>query len=221
MNTGKRGTIILILLIALIATPVTAEVYYRSSAPQIITKGDSFSISGTGAVNGTIGIWIVGRDHFEVLTTAPDRYGNFSMTIKPSATAGFSSGQYAVIYQDPGASGVLEIEGGTDVSGNLVVMNRGKIVVRLGPRRDLGENIHRAADQILSTSFIPGTDDIFQAEFFFVQKPAIFFDELIPASGLRIPDKIPGERIIISGTTNIGTEIPSALKSERGIPTMS
>jgi hypothetical protein len=85
-------------------------------------------------------------------------------------------------------------------------MNRGKIVARLGPRQELGDNIHIVADQILSTSFIPGVDDIFQAEFFFVQKPAIFFDQLIPASGLRIPDQITGERIVISGTTNIGTE---------------
>jgi hypothetical protein len=206
VNLGKRGVVILVLLLAIIAAPVTAAVYFTTSAPGIITKSDTFSISGTGAVNGTVGIWIVGRDQFEVLTIAPDRHGNFSLTLKPSATDRFSSGQYAIIFQDPGASNVLEIEGGTDINGSLVVMNRGKIVARLGHRQDLGENIHTVADMILSTSFIPGIDDIFLAEFFFVQKPAIFFDELIPASGLRIPDKIPGERIIISGTTNIGTE---------------
>ncbi len=206
MNPGKRGTVILILLIALIATPVTAAVYFTTSAPGIITKGDPFSISGTGAVNGTVGLWIVGRDHFEVLTSAPDRHGNFSITIRPSATDGFSSGRYVIIYQDPGESGILEIEGGTDINGSLVVMNRGKIVARLGPRQELGDNIRIVEDQILSTSFISGVDDIFHAEFFFVQKPAIFFDNLIPASGFRLPDQITGERIVISGTTNIGTD---------------
>jgi hypothetical protein len=206
VNFSKRGTLIIILLLAIMATPVTAAVYFISSAPGIITKGDPFSISGTGAVNGTVGIWIVGRDHFEVLTTAPDRQGNFSITIKPSATDMFSSGQYAVIYQDPGASGVLEIEGGTDVNGTLAVMNRGKIVARLGPRQELGENIRMVADQILSTSSIPGVDDTFQTKYFFVQKPAIFFDKLIPASGFRLPDQITGERIVISGITNIATE---------------
>ena len=202
----NRRTVILILLLTVITAPVTAAVYFTTSAPGIITKGDSFSISGTGAVNGTVGIWIAGRDHFEVLTIAPDRHGNFSLTIKPSATDRYSSGQYAIVYQDPGASSILEIEGGTDVNGSLAVLNRGKVVSRIGPRQELGDNIHRVAYQIVSTSFIPGVDDIFQAEFFFVQKPAIFFDNLIPASGLRIPDQVTGERIVISGTTNIGTE---------------
>jgi len=206
VNPGNRGTVILVLLLAIIAAPVTAAVYFTTSAPGIITKGDTFSISGTGAVNGTVGIWIVGRDHFEVLTTAPDRHGNFSITIKPSATNRFSSGQYAIVFQDPGASGVLEIEGGTDVNDNLVVMNRGKIVTRLGHRQDLGENIRPIAGQILSSSSIPGMDDIFQVEYFFVEEPAVFFNNLIPASGFRLPDQITGERIVISGTTNIATE---------------
>jgi hypothetical protein len=206
VNFSKRGTIIIVLLLAIIATPVTAAVFFTTSAPGIITKGDSFSISGTGAVNGTVGIWIVGRDHFEVLTIAPDRHGNFSITIKPSATDRYSSGQYAIVFQDPGASGILEIEGGTDVNGSLAVMNRGKIVARLGPRQDLGDNIRPVVGQILSASSIPGVDDTFQTEYFFVEEPAVFFDKLIPASGFRLPDQITGERIVISGTTNMGTE---------------
>jgi len=188
------------------AVPVTAEVYFTSSAPGIITKGDSFTVSGTGAGNGTVGIWIVGRDHFEVLTTLPDRAGNFSLTIRPSATDRMSSGQYAVIFQDPGSSGILEIEGGTDVNGSLVVMNKGKIVARLGQRQDLGENIRPVAGQILSVSSLPDVDDNFIARYFFVEEPAIFYTRLIPASGFRLPDKIAGEGIVIPGTTNLGTE---------------
>lgn len=196
--------LVLLLLIALIAMPVTAEVYFSSSAPGIVTKGDSFSVNGTGAVNGTVGIWIVGRDHFEVLTIAPDRHGNFSIIIKPTATSSFSSGQYAIVFQDPGPGGILEIGSGTDVHGNLAIMNRGKIVARLGPRQELGENIRFVVDQILNTSSIPGIDDTFKAEYFFVEEPAIHFDDLIPASGFRLHDKITGERIVVSGTTNIG-----------------
>jgi hypothetical protein len=206
VRTVRGGAVIIILLFAIIVIPVNAAVYFTTSAPGIITKGDSFSISGTGAVNGTVGIWIVGRDHFEVLTTAPDRHGNFSITIKPSATDSFSSGQYAIVFQDPGANGVLDIGGGTDVNGTLTVMNRGKIVARLGPRQELGENVRMVVDQILNTSSIPTVDDAFQVEFFFVEEPAIHFDNLIPASGFRLPDQTTGERIVISGTTNIGTE---------------
>jgi hypothetical protein len=206
LNSGKCRAVILMLLLSIMAMPVTATLYFTSSAPGIITKGDPFSLSGTGAVNGTVGIWIVGRDHFEILTTAPDRHGNFSITIKPSSTDILSSGRYAIVFQDPGPSGVLEIGGGTDVNDSLVVMNRGKIVKTLGDRQDLGENIRPVIRQILSTSSIPGVDDSFQAEYFFVEEPAIFFDNLIPASGFRLPDQITGDRIVISGTTNIGTE---------------
>lgn len=205
VNLCKNGAVVLIILLAIVGAPVTAAVYYSTSAPGIITKGDPFSISGTGAVNGTVGIWIVGRDHFEVLTVAPDRHGNFSITLKPSATDIFSSGQYAIVFQDPGASGTLEIEGGTDINGTLAVLNRGKIVARLGPRQDLGGNIRVVVDQILNTSFLPGIDDAFQAQYLFVEEPAIHFDKLIPASGFRLPDHITGERIVIPGTTNIGT----------------
>lgn len=204
MNTGTRGIGILILLLAVIVMPVTAAVYFSTSAPGIITKGDPLSISGTGALNGTVGIWIVGRDHFEVLTTAPDRNGNFSITVRPSATELFSSGQYAILWQDPGPGGVLEIEGGTDISGNLAVMNRGKIVARIGPRHELAGNIRTVVDQILNTSSIMGVDDTFLAEYFFVEEPAIHFEDLIPASGFRLPDQVTGESIVITGTTNIG-----------------
>lgn len=206
MSTVRVGAVCIILLLAIMAIPVTAAVYFTSSAPGIITKGDYFSVGGTGSVNGTIGIWIVGRDHFEVLTTAPDRHGNFSITFKPSATDKFSSGQYVVMLQDPGAGGILEIEGGTDVNGNLVVMNRGKIITRLGSRDKVGGNIRTVADEILSAVSISGVDDSLQAEYFFVEEPAIFFDNLIPASGSRLPSQITGERISISGTTNIGTD---------------
>jgi hypothetical protein len=205
-NPVKQWAVVVVLLLAMLITPVTATLYVTSSAPGIITKGDTFTLSGTGAVNGTVGIWIVGRDHFEVLTTAPDRHGNFSITIKPSATDMLSSGRYAIIFQDPGSGGILEIGGGTDVNNSLVVMNKGKIVTRLGDRRDLGENIRQVAREILSSSSIPGVDDNFQPEYFFVEEPAVFFDRLIPASGFRLPDQITGEHIVISGTTNIGTE---------------
>jgi hypothetical protein len=202
----RRRAVLIILLFAIIIIPVNAAVYFTTSAPGIITKGDSFSVSGTGAVNGTVGIWIVGRDHFEVLTTAPDRHGNFSITIKPSATDSFSSGQYAIVFQDPGVNGLLDIGGGTDVNGTLTVMNRGKIVARLGSRQGLGENVRVVVDQILNTSSISGIDDTFQEEFFFVEEPAIHIDRIIPASGFRLPDQITGERIVVTGTTNIGTE---------------
>jgi hypothetical protein len=199
-----EAVLIVLLLISLIA-PVTATVYFSPSAPGIITKGDSFSVSGTGAVNGTIRIWIIGRDHFEGLTTAPDRHGNFSISIKPTITQKYKSGRYAVVFQDPGPGGLLEIEPGSEINGNPAIMNRGKIIARLGSRQDLGGNIPTIVQELFAGAAIPGVNDIFQPAYFFVEEPAVNVDRLIPASGSRLPDVITGDRVFFSGTTNIGT----------------
>ena len=203
-----REIILIVLLCAVMVMPVSSSVFFTSSAPGIITRGDPFTVSGTGEVNGTIAVWVVGRDHFEVLTTTPDHQGNFSITIKPSATDMFTSGQYGILFQDPGPDRTMEIEGGTDVNGSLAIMNKGKIIAHLGAREELGDNIHSISDQILSSVSLTGVDDTFMAEYFFVQKPALFFDRLIPASGFRLPDQVSGDQITISGTTNLGTDNP-------------
>jgi hypothetical protein len=185
------------------AMPVTAALYYESSTPQIITKGDAFSVSGTGATNGTVAVWIIGRNHFEARTTAPDRHGNFTILFKPTETAKFATGQYAVVFQDPGLSGTMEIEPGKDSRGNLTIMNRGKIIARLGAKEDLKANVQEETAILLSSARIQSVDDTFLPEFFFVEEPTVQFDQLIPGSGNQLPEKISGERIAITGTTNI------------------
>jgi hypothetical protein len=205
MRPDKYEAVLIVLLLVSLMAPVTATVYFSSSAPGIITKGDTFSVSGTGAVNGTIRIWIIGRDHFEGLTTAPDRHGNFSISIKPTATEKYKSGRYIVVFQDPGPGGMLEIEPGAETNGNPAIMNRGKIIARLGSRQDLGENIPAIVQELISGSTIPGVDDTFLPAYFFVEEPAVNVDNLIPASGSMLPDIITGDRIFFSGTTNIGT----------------
>jgi len=205
MRSDRYEAVLIILLLLTLMTPVTASVYFSSSAPGIITKGDAFSVSGTGAVNGTIRIWIIGRDHFEALTTAPDRHGNFSITVKPTATEKFSKGRYVVIFQDPGDGGLLEIEPGTDSDGYPAIMNRGKIIAKLGPREDLGGAIPTIVQELFSASAIPGVDETFVPAYFFVEEPAVQVDQIIPASGSRLPDMTAGERIFFSGTTNLGT----------------
>ena len=206
MKLGNSAAAAVILLLALIGIPVSASVYFTSSVPQIITRGDPFTVSGTGAVNGTVAIWIIGNDHYEVLTTTPDRQGNFSLVIKPTATAKFFSGQYVVVFQDPGSDSLLEIEPGTESNGNLTIMNRGKIIARLGQKELLRGDIRKVTDRLIASAEIPGVDDTFLPMFFFVEEPAVHFNQLIPASGLRLPDQITGQRILFTGTTNMGTE---------------
>ncbi len=206
MNINTMHATILIILLAFMVTPVAASVYYSSSAPQIITKGDAFTISGTGAKNGMVTIWIIGRNYFDTFTATPDRYGNFSATLKPTTTEKFSSGQYAIVLQDPGASGTMEIEPGTDSSGNLTIMNRGKIIERIGARQDLKGNVQPVVALLMDAANIQNVDDTFLPEYFFVEEPSVQFDNLISPSNMRLPDQITGERIAITGTTNMGSE---------------
>ena len=206
MKSGRAAIMVILLCAACLALPAAAAVYYSASTPQIITKGDTFSVSGTGATNGTVALWVIGRDYFEVRTVAPDRHGNFTILFKSTETAKFSNGQYAIVVQEPGASGTREIESGHDSTGNITIMNRGKIIARLGSETNLKGNVQKETDILTSAAILQGVDDTFQAEYFFVEDPAVHFDEIIPASGSRLPDKVSGNTIRITGTTNMGSE---------------
>jgi len=206
MKSALPALAVILLFAACIILPASAEIYYSASTPQIITKGDAFSVSGTGAENGTVALWVIGRNYFEVKTTAPDRHGNFSILFKPTETEKFSTGQYAIVLQDPGPSGIMEIEAGKDNARNLTIMNRGKIIVRLGTKDDLLGNVEDEATALVSSAALQGVDDIFLPDYFFVEDPTVHFDTIIPASGSRLPDIRSGHAISITGTTNMGTE---------------
>ncbi|MDP2798090.1 MAG: hypothetical protein Q8N94_11405 [Methanoregula sp.] len=206
MNNSAMRAITIILLLACMAVPVTASVYYTSSAHQIITKGDTFSVSSTSAKNGPVAIWIIGRNYFDTLSVTPDRNGNFSISLKPTATEKFSSGQYAVVIQDPGPNGRIEIEPGTDSSGNLTIMNRGKIIEKIGARQDLKGNVQPVVAVLMDAANLQGVDDSFLPEYFFVEEPSVQFDQMISISKSQLSNHITGERLVISGTTNMGPE---------------
>jgi hypothetical protein len=206
MNISTIRASTIIVLLVFMVTPVAASVYYTTSAPQVITKGDTFSISGTGAKNGPVTIWIIGKNYFDTLAVTPDRQGNFSVSLKPTTTEKFSSDQYGVILQDPGQNGVVEIEPGTDSQGNLTIMNRGKIIEKLGARQDLKGNVQPVVAFLMDAVKLPGVDDTFLQEYFFVEEPFVQFDNLVSGSSAKLPDQIYGEKIAITGTTNMGPE---------------
>lgn len=209
--------LILFLAASCLAFPAAATVYYSASTPQIITKGDTFVVSGIGAKNSTVAVWIIGREFFDVRTVTPDRYGNFSLIYKPTDTMKFQNGQYAVVLQDPGESRSFEIAAGKDTGGNLTFMNRGKIIFRLGRMEDLPGNVQREAEALASSEKLDGVDDVFLVRYFSVEKPSIYIDGIIPASDSRLPDTTTGEKIVIAGTTNLrGDDAIHAIISDAG-----
>jgi hypothetical protein len=197
--------IVLVVMLASCVAPTAASVYFTSSTPQVITKGDTFSVSGNGAKNGTLALWIVGRSYFDVRTITPDKHGNFSFSLKPTETAKLTGGQFVIALQDPGPDGLMEIEPGKDGAGNLTVMNRGKIIARLGAQDDLTGDIQVITGVLTSAENIPGVDDTFLIETYFVEEPAVYFDNLVPGTG-SLSASTSGNAIVITGTTNMGTE---------------
>ncbi|MEI8331591.1 MAG: hypothetical protein WCF90_08105 [Methanomicrobiales archaeon] len=184
-------------------TPVFASVYYTTSAPHIITNGDTFTISGTDAENEMATLWIIGRNYFDTFAITPDRHGNFLLSLKPPATEKFSSGQYAVVLQNPGHGRIMEIEHGTDSCGNLTLMNRGKIIEKFGTLQDFKGNIQSVVAVLTDSAKIPGVDDIFVTEYFFVEEPSVQFDNFASGTPSKLPDKTTGESIVFTGTTNM------------------
>ena len=195
------------LLVILVATcaslPVSAGITVVTSGPQTIVKADTVNITGTGAGNGTMALWIVGRNYFNLLTTTPDKKGTFVFTVKPDETNRFSSGQYAFLIQDPGADTVLEI---TPLlwSDGIRVADQGKVLTNLGDKSSFKADIGPVAGQILNASSNADTDDIFTPYYFYVEEPYVRFNRA--GDNTKLPDQTTGEAILITGTTNMGTE---------------
>ncbi len=97
-NRIKCITLFVVLLLAIV--PVEASLSFSTSSPQTIAKGDTVTIVGTGATNGTVTLWIIGRNYFRISTAVPDTTGKFAITVRPEDTVQFSSGQYAFVIQD-------------------------------------------------------------------------------------------------------------------------
>jgi hypothetical protein len=198
------NTVIILFTMCCMVIPAAASVSFSSSAPQIITIGDTFSISGTDAMNGPIAIWIFGRDYFDVKTAIPDRNGNYSLVIKSDETREFSSGKYAVVIQDPGPDGKMQIEPGRSGSGNITVLNRGRKIADIGPQEDIQANVEPVVAILEAGAGLQGVDDIFVSDYFFVEEPTVTFDQI--AGNGELPAQATGNRIIFNGSTNIGLE---------------
>src|SRR5208337_5466728 len=116
----------------LVGLPASAALTAVTSSPQTIVKADTVTLSGTGAQNGSVTLWIVGRNYFATKTTTPDKKGNFTFIIKPEETTRFSSGDYAFLIQDPGADRTFEIGPLLWNDGSMRLTDRGKVIANIG-----------------------------------------------------------------------------------------
>lgn len=205
--TGCRVAAVLLAAIALLCIPAAASVAFTTSTPQTLAKGDTLAISGTGAQNGSVTVWVIGRNYFDTVTTVPDKDGNFTLALPPEETARFSSGRYAVVIQDPGTNGRPEIGWRADIAGNISFLNGQKVLADIGPKHGITANAEAVVRILETGAALPGTDDVLTPYYFFIEEPSISFDTMSAAEG-GFPEVTAGEHITISGTTNMGVENP-------------
>lgn len=199
-------TLTAIILMVFCIVPATAEMTaVTSSGSQTIVKADTVNLTGTGAQNGTVMLWIVGRNFFDTKTAATDKKGNYSIILKPEETNKFSTGEYAFFIQDPGANRAFEI---TPLlwSDGIRIADQGKVVTNIGDKSSFRADIEPVAAMILSVSLRQDTDDLFTPYYFYVEDPYVRFNRVGEGSSARLPDQTTGEAILITGTTNFGPE---------------
>ena len=202
-----RGSVVVsifvVLLLFLGIYPAAALVAFDASAPQVITKGDPFTVRGSGFNGSSAAVWIIGKDYFDVRTVVLDGNSNFTLTIKPEETVKFPTGKYAVAVQDTGNDARMEIEPGHTVSGNLTIANRGKMIADIGPLDELPANAEPIATILAEGTQLQGVDDTFDIASFFVEEPGVDFAGVNDSSSNQLPAKQPGMPVSFEGTTNI------------------
>jgi len=207
MKTLTGCTGIIVLLIAFMAAPASAGLAFVSSSPQTIAEGDAFTITGTGAMNGSVAVMAFGRNYFHTFAVTPDRHGNYSITVSSSETQNFQSGQYAFVILDPGTNGQFEIGSKVSGTGNITITDRGVPIADLGPARALGPGVRPAVEALQNVAGRPDVNDIVTPAYFFVELPFINFSGTIdPATGQLTPARSTDGRFVFTGTTNMGTE---------------
>jgi len=193
-----------LVLLCLLSMPCSADLTALTSGPQTIVKADTVTLSGTGAQNGSVTLWIVGRNYFATKSTTPDKKGNYTFTIKPEETTRFSAGKYAFLIQDPGANRGFEIGPLPWNDGSIRIADQGKVIANIGAPTSFPGDITPVAETIINASDRPDVDDTFAPYYFYVEEPAIHINRVDDTGNL--PDQTTGEALLITGTTNMGPE---------------
>lgn len=205
MKSGRVFTVILLALIVLLNLPASAALTAVTSGPQTIAKADTVTLTGTGAQNGSVTLWIIGRNYFDTKTATPDKKGNFTFVIKPEESNKFSSGEYAFLIQDPGTDMSYEIAP-LLWSDGIRIADQGKVITNIGQKLSFRADITPTVTTILNISVMQGVDDLFTPYYFYVEEPLIRFNRVSGSGSGRLPDQTTGESILITGTTNVGPE---------------
>ena len=83
---SRTTAVTLLILLVVFGLPGICRAYRSDQQSADHCEGGYGNPHGTGAQNGSVTLWIVGRDYFATQTAKPDKAGNFTFTIKPEVT---------------------------------------------------------------------------------------------------------------------------------------
>lgn len=197
----------MLLTVILVVLPAAASVTFQTSSPRTIAEGDRFEIQGIDTTNGSVAVWVIGRNYFDVRIVKPDDNGDYTYILKPDETRNFSSGQYAIVIQDPGANRQFEIQQRISDAGTVMILNNGILFADLGEKRNLMADVQPIITTLLAATTRPVTDDTVTPYYVFFELPFIHFDQAMDRKtegSLQI--RSSGKPAVIHGTTNMGIE---------------
>jgi hypothetical protein len=162
--------------------------------PPVTVKGYSCSLSGATGGAEKVVVWLIGRGCFERTVVETGDAGLFSFELPPARTAGLKSGLYSLIIQNPGENGVFDLdsEDGDEtvrMIGNRNVTSPGSVSA-----------VMDVTDEIVEAFAASGVDDTVTIRTFLLEEPWIRVDA---AEGCLLPGVRAGDRMTVSGTTNL------------------
>ena len=197
----------MLMTVTLVVLPAAASITFQTSSPRTIAEGDRFEIQGTDATNGSVAVWVIGRNYFDVRIVKPDDNGAYTYILKPDETRNFSSGQYAIVIQDPGANRQFEIQQRISDAGTVMLLDNGVIFADVGEKRNLMADVQPVITTLLAATTSPVIDDIVTPYYVFVELPFIHFDQAADRKTEEpLQIQTSGKPVVIRGTTNMGIE---------------
>ncbi|WML66812.1 MAG: hypothetical protein METHP_00271 [Methanoregula sp. SKADARSKE-2] len=206
VKSSIKYAAIILLVLAFISLPAAASVSFAASTPQIITRGETFSLTGTIPGHGPVAIWIIGRGYIDSHVVIPDEKGRFIYKLSARETQQLPVGQCAFVIQEPGANGLLDIEYQKKANGNITLLYKGKTFSDIGPLDNIRATVVPVISS-LSSAERPHADDNFTANYLLVEDPMVYFDQVTSPGENRLLGQISGNSVVFTGTTNLGTHV--------------
>jgi hypothetical protein len=187
----------------LLITPCAAGFHTQTSTNIALAKGDPLTISGTGAMNGSVAFWGIGPSFFtyEVVPAAPD--GTINWTLGRDATKTFRSGPLVIIVQDPGQDRQYLLRAAVPEGKSRVLRENDTDLFEIDPNSLNIPTAMDLADQLGGEITKGDTDDSCTLLTVYVEEPAIHFQQ---GNHDEFPAVAAGEHVTFSGTMNMAPE---------------